>query len=142
MKNIFLATIAFLTLYSCVSVKFPESINADIKVDTENEIERKKLHHTVGFKFKEGSPLDSIKESAYNTLGKIELFAGDFKYGDNSVSSIDQKFSRGHQHILHVTFWSEYDRDSLYMPHPLHVQFGTKWGNYIDEIVVFDVWEK
>ena len=87
-------------------------------------------------------PMSVIKESAQNTLGKIELYAGNFKYGDNNVSSIDQKYTRGHQHILHVTFWSEYDRDSLYMPHPLHIQFGTKWGKYVDEIVVFDVWEK
>ena len=142
MKNIFLVVLSSLTFYSCISVKLPNSINANIKVDAEKKIERKKLHHTVGFKFKEGSPLDSIKKSAQNTLGKIELYAGNFKYGDNNVSSIDQKYARGHQHILHVTFWSEYDRDSLYMPHPLHIQFGTKWGKYVDEIVVFDVWEK
>ncbi len=142
MKKKLLVVLSFFIFYSCISVKFPDSINADIKVDAINEIGRKKLHHTVGFKFKDGSPLDSIKESAQNTLGKIELYAGDFKYGDNAVSSIDQKYDRGHQHILHVTFWSEHDRDSLYMPHPLHIKFGTKWGKYIDEIVVFDVWEK
>ena len=62
MKKIFLVVLSSLTFYSCISVKFPDSINADIKVDAEKEIERKKLHHTVGFKFKEGSPLESIKE--------------------------------------------------------------------------------
>lgn len=106
----------------------------------ENEGAKKKLHHTVGFKWKEGAPLDSIKLSAQKTLGEIPLYAGDFQYGDNSVSSIDQQFARGHQHVLHVTFWSEFDRDSLYMPHPLHIKFGTTWGAFIDEIVVFDVW--
>ena len=52
MKNIFLVLLLNLTFYSCISIKFPGSINADIKVDGEREIERKKLHHTVGFRFK------------------------------------------------------------------------------------------
>ena len=42
MKKIFFVVFSSLTFYSCISVKFPDSINADIKVDAEKEIESKK----------------------------------------------------------------------------------------------------
>ena len=53
----------------------------------------KKLHHLVAFQWKEGSPLDSIIESVYNTLGKIDAYAGAFSFGNNAVSIGDIMFS-------------------------------------------------
>lgn len=95
----------------------------------------------VAFEWKKGAPLDSIMKSAYNTLGKIDFYAGPFSYGDNSVSVIDQEYSSKNTHVMHIRFRSPYDRDSVYMPSELHMAFGKKWGPYMKSIKVFDWWE-
>lgn len=101
----------------------------------------KKLHHLVAFQWKEGSPLDSIIESAYNTLGKIDVYAGAFSFGNNTVSIGDTIFSTKNTQILHVIFKNEYDRDSVYIPSDLQMEFAKKWWKYNQNLYVYDWWQ-
>ena len=49
---------------------------------------------------------------------------------------------RGFMYALSMKFNSEYDRDSIYLPHPKHLEFGKKyWDDYISNFVVYDYWE-
>ena len=95
----------------------------------------------VAFEWKKDAPLDTILESANNTLGKIDFYAGAFSYGDNAVSKIDQEYSTENTHVMHLKFRSAYDRDSVYMPSELHMSFGKQWGPYMKSIKVYDWWE-
>ena len=63
MKNIFLVVLSSLTFYSCISVKFPDSINADIKVEDEND--SIKFNHKVGIQFLLAVKYPDIYEKAY-----------------------------------------------------------------------------
>ena len=63
MKNIFLVVLSSLTFYSCISVKFPDSINADIKIEDEND--SIKFNHKVGIQFLLAVKYPDIYEKAY-----------------------------------------------------------------------------
>ena len=39
-----------------------------------------------------------------------------------------------------MTFKNEYDRDSIYLPHPTHVDFGEVFVPELENLVVYDYW--
>ena len=81
------------------------------------------LRHVVLFKFREGTPGDTIRrieEAFYSLPAKIPEIRG-FEWGlNNSPEGADKGFT----HCYLLTFSSEEDR-ATYLPHPEHKAFGT-----------------
>ena len=59
-----------------------------------NIIKTKKSYLPVAFQWLEVSPLSSIIENTYNILGKIDVYAGEFYFGNNAVGTGYTIFSR------------------------------------------------
>ena len=51
-----------------------------------------------------------------------------------------EKLNKGLTHSLTMTFKNEYDRDSIYLPHPTHVDFGEVFVPELENLVVYDYW--
>jgi hypothetical protein len=95
-----------------------------------------KLHHIVLFNFKENAPLDTIEASMYELFGAIEG-VNDLSFNKN-VSSRD--LDKGYKHSFYMTFESEYDRDSVFYPHPNYKKIGGIIGPHINEYLIYDYW--
>lgn len=93
-----------------------------------------KLHHIVLFNFKEHAPLDTIEASMYELFGSIEG-VNDLSFNKN-VSSRD--LDKGYKHSFYMTFESEYDRDSVFYPHPNYKKIGAIIGPHINEYLIYD----
>jgi Stress responsive A/B Barrel Domain len=99
----------------------------------------KALRHVVLFKFKDGTPTDTIKaiEQAFAGLKQQIPTILDFEWGPNNSP---EKLDQGYTHCFVVTFASESDRDA-YLPNPAHQSFVEKWAKpYVDKVCVFDFW--
>ena len=95
-----------------------------------------KLHHIVLFNFKENAPLDTIEASMYELFGSIEG-VNDLSFNKN-VSSRD--LDKGYKYSFYMTFESEYDRDSVFYPHPNYKKIGGIIGPHINEYLIYDYW--
>ena len=51
-----------------------------------------------------------------------------------------ENLNKGLTHSLTMDFKNEYDRDSIYLPHPVHVSFGEIFVPELENIVVYDYW--
>jgi len=96
------------------------------------------LRHVVLFKFKDGTPPDTVKkiEEAFAALPENipQIYA--LEWGtDMSVENLSQGFS----HCYLVSFESENDR-AVYLPHPEHKKFGELIGPHLDKVLVVDYW--
>ena len=97
-----------------------------------------KLIHLVFVKFKEGVSVDKFKDEAYRVLGNIEV-VDNFQF---SLNISPEGYDRGFKHAFSMEFKTEYERDSIYLPHPKHIEFGSKyWKDYIKDWMVYDYWE-
>ena len=83
MKKIFLVVLSSLTFYSCISVKFPDSINADIKVDAEKEILDSEIDQLVADAYNADKALikTRMKEDSFS-----EYLSKTFTYIGSGVS--------------------------------------------------------
>jgi len=95
-----------------------------------------KLHHIVLFNFKENAPLETIEASMYELFGAIEG-VNDLSFNKN-VSSRD--LDKGYKYSFYMTFKSEYDRDSVFYPHPNYKKIGGIIGPHINEYLIYDYW--
>ena len=99
---------------------------------------RKKLIHVVLLKFKDKVDIDLLEKESYKYLSAIEG-VNDFIFSKNI--SLEGK-SKGFTHAFVMEFSSEFDRDSIYLPHPKHLSFAKKyWRDNVDDFVVYDYWE-
>jgi len=103
-----------------------------------NSKENKELIHLVLLKFKDNVSPAIFENEAYKFLNSINVVE-DLLFSKN-ISH--EGFDRGFMYALSMKFNSEYDRDSIYLPHPKHLEFGKKyWDDYISNFVVYDYWE-
>ena len=97
-----------------------------------------KLIHLVFVKFKDGVSIDKFKDEAYRMLGNIEV-VDNFQF---SLNVSPEGYDRGFKHAFSMEFKTEYERDSIYLPHPKHIEFGSKyWKDYIKDWMVYDYWK-
>ena len=97
-----------------------------------------KLIHLVFVKFKDDVSVDKFKNEAYRMLGNIEV-VNNFQF---SLNVSPEGYDRGFKHAFSMEFKTEYERDSIYLPHPKHIEFGSKyWEDYIKDWMVYDYWE-
>ncbi len=111
----------------------PKVVNS--KVLTTGKEERK-LHHIVLFNFKDDAPIDVIESSLYELFGSIKG-VNDLSFNRN-VSS--RNLDKGYKHSFYMTFKSEFDRDSVFYPHPNYKKMGGIIGQHIEEYLIYDYW--
>ena len=91
--------------------------------------------HIVLLKFKDKVDIGLFENESYKYLSTIEG-VNNFMFSKNT--SPEGK-SKGFTHALVMQFDSEFDRDSVYLPHPKHLTFAKKyWREYIKDFVVYD----
>jgi hypothetical protein len=98
--------------------------------------EERKLHHIVLFNFKDNAPIDLIESSLYELFGSIKG-VNDLSFNRN-VSS--RNLDKGYKHSFYMTFKSEFDRDSVFYPHPNYKKMGGVIGQHIEEYLIYDYW--
>lgn len=99
---------------------------------------QKVLVHLVLLKFKDKADTGLFENESYQYLSTIEGVKN-FLFSKNI--SPEGK-SKGFTHALIMQFNSEFDRDSVYLPHPKHLTFAKKyWRDNVEDFIVFDYWE-
>lgn len=99
------------------------------------------LRHVVLFKFKDSSSDEDVRRmnDAFLALPSAIPEIKDFEWGiNNSPEGLDQGFT----HCYLITFNSEEDRDSVYLPHPAHVAFVEGLQPHLEKVFVVDYWAK
>lgn len=125
-----------------------ETINVNVKKEKsynekENEqtelLAAKSLVHLVLIKFKKDilpNDFQKITDGAYG-LQQIEGVL-DLNFGENvSPEGLGQGFS----HSLTMKFTTAKDRDSIYLPHPVHQKFVKLFVPFTTDVLVYDYWE-
>ena len=125
-----------------------ETINVNVKKEksyNEKEYEKtkllaaKRLVHLVLIKFKKDilpNDFQKITDGAYG-LQQIEGVL-DLNFGENvSPEGLGQGFS----HSLTMKFPTAKDRDSIYLPHPVHQKFVKLFVPFTTDVLVYDYWE-
>ena len=125
-----------------------ETINVNVKKEKsynekENEqtelLAAKSLVHLVLIKFKKDilpNDFQKITDGAYG-LQQIEGVL-DLNFGENvSPEGLGQGFS----HSLTMKFPTAEDRDSIYLPHPVHQEFVKLFVPFTTDVLVYDYWE-
>ena len=125
-----------------------ETINVNVKKEKsynekENEqtelLATKSLVHLVLIKFKKDilpNDFQKITDGAYG-LQQIEGVL-DLNFGENvSPEGLGQGFS----HSLTMRFPTAKDRDSIYLPHPVHQKFVKLFVPFTTDVLVYDYWE-
>ena len=125
-----------------------EIINVNVKKEKsynekENEqtklLAAKSLVHWVLIKFKKdilSNDFQKITDGAYS-LQQIEGVL-DLNFGENvSPEGLGQGFS----HSLTMKFPTAKDRDSIYLPHPVHQKFVKLFVPFTTDVLVYDYWE-
>jgi hypothetical protein len=103
-------------------------------------VEKKQLRHIVLFKFKEDATAAQIKnvEDSFANLENLIPEISGFEWGlNNSPESLHKGFT----HCFLVSFDSEAARER-YLPNPDHQAFVKLLGPVIDDVLVFDFWNK
>ena len=136
----FFLSILLFTL-SCTQVEEKEVTKEIVKVvdDMEVETPEKVLRHVVIFKFKDDADQAAVADinKAFNALPDAIPEIIDFEWGmNNSPEGLDQDFT----HCYLITFASEEDRDSVYLPHPAHQAFVAGLQPHLEKAFVVDYW--
>lgn len=99
----------------------------------------KLLRHVVVFKFNEESSEEDVNRlnESFNRLTETIPVIKDFEWGiNNSPENLDQGFT----HCYLLSFGSEEDRDSVYLPHPDHQAFVKSLKPHLEKVFVVDYW--
>ena len=114
-------------------------INKNYKKTSLKQETNKRLVHLVLIRFKDdinNKELQKVIDGAYE-LQKISAVQ-DLNFSNN-VSP--EGLSKGYTHSLTMKFSQAWDRDSLYLPHPIHQGFVKLFVPLTDSVLVFDYWE-
>tara|TARA_B100001093_G_scaffold10241_1_gene9583 strand:+ start:3466 stop:3897 length:432 start_codon:yes stop_codon:yes gene_type:complete len=104
-----------------------------------NQKNQKMLVHLVLIKFKEETSIEDLQkitDGAYSlqAINGVE----DLNYGEN-VSP--EGLGKGYSHSLTMKFAKATDRDSIYLPHPIHKKFVKLFVPNTESVLVYDFWE-
>tara|TARA_B100000035_G_scaffold273414_1_gene249215 strand:- start:426 stop:857 length:432 start_codon:yes stop_codon:yes gene_type:complete len=114
-------------------------INKNYKKVFSKQETNKRLVHLVLIKFKDdikNEELQKVINGAYE-LQKISAVQ-DLNFSNN-ISP--EGLSKGYTHSLTMKFSQAKDRDSIYLPHPIHQGFVKLFVPLTESVLVFDYWE-
>tara|TARA_A100000164_G_C21863395_1_gene751291 strand:- start:882 stop:1313 length:432 start_codon:yes stop_codon:yes gene_type:complete len=114
-------------------------INKGDELKEINHKSQKMLVHLVLIKFKDETStinLQKITDAAYDLqrIPRVE----NLNYGNN-VSP--EGLNKGYSHSLTMKFTNSKDRDSIYLPHPIHRNFVKLFLQHTESVLVYDFWE-
>ena len=99
----------------------------------------KKLIHIVLIEFKSTvskTDMQLVVDAAYS-LQQIEGVE-DLNFGENTSP---EGLNQGYTHSLTMKFNKAEDRDSVYLPHPIHQKFVRLFVPFTESVLVYDFWE-
>ncbi len=99
----------------------------------------KKLIHIVLIEFKSTVSKTDMKllvDASYS-LQQIEGVE-DLNFGENTSP---EGLNQGYTHSLTMKFNTAEDRDSVYLPHPIHQKFVKHFVPLTESVLVYDYWE-
>ena len=108
-------------------------------VNTVEDSDKKKLVHVVLVQFKEtlqSKDLQKITDAAYGLQAIPGVRTLNF-----SQNVSPEGLGKGYTHALSMKFNSSRDRDSIYLPHPIHQKFVELFVPYTESVLVYDFWE-
>lgn len=97
------------------------------------------LRHVVLFKFNDDAPEEEVVQihQSFQDLQQAIPVIRDFEWGMNDSP---ENFHQDFTHCYFITFDSEYDRDSVYTPHPAHLAFVASLQPHLEKVFVVDYW--
>ncbi|MEK9740806.1 MAG: Dabb family protein [Flavobacteriaceae bacterium] len=128
-----------ITLFYCSTLTFGYFLLKDYNPKSVVSKQTKKLVHLVLIEFKDdisNSTLNTIEDAAYG----LQQIPGvnSLHFGTNvSPEGLD----KGYTHSLTMKFSNSEDRDSIYLPHPIHQKFVTLFVPHTESVLVYDFWE-
>lgn len=139
----YLLSLLFFTLIfvACQEITTNQQEKMATNTTTVETIEKKEklLRHVVIFKFKDESSEEDVNKlnDAFNALAdSISVIKG-FEWGlNNNTGDLHQGFT----HCYLITFASEEDKDSIYIPHPQHKAFVASLQPHLEKALVLDYW--
>ena len=137
-------TLDYLLLLSAFLALGMTSCNTEIKTsDNSPSIEQDEprlLRHVVLFKFKEsatGEDIATVERAFHELPSKIpEIYS--YEWG---INNSPENLEKGFTHCFFLSFLSEDDR-ATYLPHPDHKAFGEVLTPFLEDVMVFDYWNK
>ncbi len=108
-------------------------------VNTVEDSKKKKLVHVVLVQFKEtiqSQELQKIIDAAYGLQAIPGVRTLNF-----SQNVSPEGLGKGYTHALSMKFDSSTDRDSIYLPHPIHQKFVELFVPFTESVLVYDFWE-
>ena len=114
-------------------------INKNYKKVFSKQETNKRLIHLVLIKFKDdikNEEIQKVIDGAYE-LQEISVVQ-DLNFSNN-ISP--EGLSKGYTHSLTMKFSQAKDRDSIYLPHPIHQDFVKLFVPLTESVLVFDYWE-
>ena len=119
-----------------VGYNFLDKANKQSISETNNN---KRLVHLVLIKFKKeitSQQFQKITDGAYG----LQVIPG-VEHLNFKQNISPEGLGRGFSHSLTMKFQSAYDRDSIYLPHPIHQKFVDSFLPFTESVLVFDFWE-
>lgn len=131
----------FLFLICAVQACQEQVSNNQIDTAKTQEIEKQErlLRHVVVFKFNDDSSEEDVNRlnQSFNKLAEEISVVKDFEWGiNNSPENLHQGFT----HCYLLSFGSEAERDSVYLPHPKHQEFVKSLQPHLEKVFVVDYW--
>ena len=121
------------------SCQSPQPTQVSTKEETAPMQPPQALRHVVLFKFKDNAPEDEVAKihQSFQDLQQAIPVIRDFEWGMNDSP---ENFHQDFTHCYFITFDSEYDRDSIYTPHPAHQAFVSSLQPHLEKVFVVDYW--
>lgn len=121
------------------SCQNPQPTETTVKQETAPMQEPRALRHVVLFKFKDEAPENEMAKihQSFQDLQRAIPEIRDFEWGMNDSP---ENFHQDFTHCYFITFDSEYDRDSVYTPHPAHQAFVASLQPHLEKVFVVDYW--
>ncbi len=107
--------------------------------DEKKLADSKKLIHLVLIQFQpsmSSNDLQLVADAAYS-LQQIEGVE-QLNFGENTSP---EGLNKGYTHSLTMKFSTAEDRDSIYLPHPIHQKFVKLFVPFTESVLVYDYWE-
>ena len=114
-------------------------INKNYKKVFSKQETNKRLIHLVLIKFKDDIKNEEIQKVIDGAYELQEISAVQDLNFSNNISP--EGLSKGYTHSLTMKFYQAKDRDSIYLPHPIHQGFVKLFVPLTESVLVFDYWE-
>ena len=114
-------------------------INKNYKKVFSKQETNKRLVHLVLIKFKDDIKNEEIHKVIDGAYELQEISAVQDLNFSNNISP--EGLSKGYTHSLTMKFSQAKDRDSIYLPHPIHQDFVKLFVPLTESVLVFDYWE-